>query len=126
MNKIIIILIFTMSLSYSCKAQSQLELINNYNAQILGTWIEDEDNNYKLIFSNGICKEYVENELITTYNYSIVGNTCGDFTASNTIYLQCSDIEDLQDTCFEILNITNDSLSLLIIDKAERLFFNRQ
>ena len=111
----------------SCKAQTQLQRINTYSTQILDTWVDNEDNNYKLVFfANGTCKEYEGNDLLTTYNYSIESSNCGNFSASNAIYLKWIDTEDLQTTCLEILNITDDSLSLMIIDKAERLFFNKQ
>jgi len=122
-----ILAIFFFVVFYACKAQSQLELISNHNSQIIGTWEEEEDNNYKLVFSaNGTCKEYENNELITTYTYSIVSSNCNDYSSSNSIYLRWLDEEDSQASCLEILNITDDTLSLMIIDKAERLFFNKQ
>ncbi|MCL6293777.1 hypothetical protein [Jejuia spongiicola] len=117
-------------ISFSCKAQQLIgtqQQINTYSIQIIGTWLDEEDNNYKLVFlTNGTCKEYENSELITTYNYSIVSSNCDDYSASNSIYLRWLDDEDSQISCLEILNITDDSLSLMIIDKAERLFFNKQ
>ena len=125
-----LLFIFTVTITYSCKAQQIIDIqqqINTYSTQIIGTWIDDEDNNYKLEFlSNGICKEYDGSELITTYNYSIKSSNCADYNSSNSYYLKWIDSEDLQTTCLEILNITDNALSLMIIDKAERLFFNKQ
>lgn len=118
----IILTLFIITTAFSCKAQQ----ISEYSTKIIGTWIED-NSSYKLVFlSNGICKEYENSEIITTYNYTIKNESCKNFQASNTIYLEWVDIEDNKKTCFEILNITDDSLSIMIIDKAKNLFFNKQ
>ncbi len=112
-------------LSFSCKAQ-QLQQ-NNYVSDIVGVWTDEEDNNYRLEFlTNGICKEYEGAEVISSYNYSIEYNSCEEFSAPNVIYLKWVDNENLETTCFEILNITDDTLSLMIIEKGKRLFFNKQ
>jgi len=130
--KLIKIILFAgvLLLSYSCKAQinnNQEETINIYSTQILGTWLDEEDDSYKLVFlSNGNCKEYSDNELISTYQFSLEQNSCDSFSATNVIYLKWYDPEDLQTTCLEMLNITDETLSLMIIEKASRLFFNRQ
>jgi len=130
LKQTLLLVIITVSMSYGCKAQqiiSAQQQINTYSSAIIGTWIDEEDNNYKLEFlSNGTCKEYDGSVLITTYNYSIVNSNCGDFNSSSSFYLKWIDTEDLQTTCLEILNITDDVLSLMIIDKAERLFLNKQ
>ncbi len=123
LKKSFLLIILTVIMSYSCKAQQ----ISNYSSKIIGTWIDEEDNNYKLEFlSNGICREYDGNELISIYNYSIVNNNCGEFNSSINFYLKWIDTEDSQTTCLEILNITDEVLSLMIIDRAKRLFLNKQ
>lgn len=112
----------------SCKAQlttNNQEQINAYKTKIIGTWVDEDD--YKLVFSsNGTCKEYDGVNLITTYDFSIKNNNCEKIYANDTVYLKWKDREDSQITCFEILNVTNNSLSIMIIDRAKRLFFNKQ
>ncbi len=115
-------------ISISCKSQelNVQQLINDYSSEIIGVWIDENDENYKLEFlDNGICKEYVGTELIATYNYSLDDN-CEGYIASNTVYLNWVDTEDQKTTCFEINNITNHSLSIMIIDKARVVFFNKE
>ena len=128
--QIFLFILLTSTISYNCKAQESIDIqeqISTYSTQIVNTWVDEDDSNYKLVFlANGTCKEYENNELLTTYNYSIVSNNCCDFSATNTIYLKWIDTEDSQTTCLEILNITDDTLSLMIIDRAKRLFFNKQ
>ena len=124
-----IILIIALIISGGCKAQkiSLQQQMDNYSSKIVNAWVDEEENSYKLEFlANGTCKEYSGNELLTTYNYSIVSDNCKDFSSENTIYLRLVDLEDPSITCFEILNITDTSLSILIIDRAKRLFFNKQ
>ncbi|SHG49069.1 hypothetical protein [Winogradskyella jejuensis] len=125
-----LIVILIISVTYSCKAQQVVDnqqQINIYSSQIIGIWIDDKDDYYKLEFlSNGICKEYDENQMIAEYNYSIVNSNCSNYNSSNSFFLQWIDSEDSRVTCLEILNITDTNLSLMIIDKAERLFFNKQ
>ena len=120
--KIIIIALFLVTITFSCKAQQ----ISEYSTKIIGTWI-DEDSSYKLVFlTSGICKEYENSELISTYSYKIKNENCKNFQAANTIYLEWIDNEDNKITCFEVLNITENSLSIMIIDRAKRLFFIKQ
>lgn len=127
MNKISLVLVIILSFTFGCKAQTQSERIAIYNTEIIGAWIDEDDSNYRLEFlTNGTCKEYEGTELLTTYNYSIEGNSCGDFSTPNVIYLKWVDTEDMQTTCLELLNITDVSLSLMIIERAKRLFFNKQ
>ena len=126
MNKTQIILYLAFTLTFSCFCNAQISL-NNYSNLIIGTWEEEEDSEYSLVFSsNGNCSEYSENELLSTYTYSIEDSNCDNYTALNTTYLKLIDLDDSQITCFEILNIEEEVLSLLIIDKANRLFFIRQ
>lgn len=120
-------LIFLITLS--CKAQINQEqaIVNDFSTKIIGTWIEEEDQNYKLIFlSNGLCKEYVNQQLVSTYNYIVSGNSCGQYNESDVVFLKWVDNEDSENYCMEILNVTDDALSLMIIDRGKRLFFNKQ
>lgn len=126
----ILMIAITFAMSYSCQAQlsaSLPEQISIYSTEIIGTWVDEEDNNYKLVFlSNGNCKEYDGSQLVTTYNYSITQASCANYNSRNSFYLKWFDTEDSQTSCLEILNITDNALSLMIVDKAERLFLVKE
>lgn len=112
-----VILIYGLSSSFISSPQDE----------IIGSWILEDDQDYKLEFTlNGTCNEYYENNIVTTYNFSIVTNSCDNFTQQNSIYLKLIDNSDLAITCFEIGKISNNTLSLMIIDKGKMLFFIKQ
>lgn len=122
------ILVIVMLLSFSCKAQQVNSVMqtNNYSTDIIGVWVDSDDPNYKLEFLNGTCKVNQGDQLISTYNYSIENNNCENYSASNTIYLKWVNLAAQQNSCFEIANMTENTLSLMIIDNAKILFFNKQ
>ena len=101
---------------------------NSPEEQIIGTWmLENSSPEYKLIFTNnGICKEYEDNELLTTYSYSLENNSCESYAATATLYLKLIDNSDQSTTCFELSSITDNTLSLMIIDKGKMMLFNKE
>jgi hypothetical protein len=114
-------------LSFSCNAQVKLLQSKNYETKIIGLWTLESDTNYKLEFlTNGKCKEYNGNDLLTIYDFSIKSYSCENYSTSNSIYLKWIDNEDSGVTCFEIGNITDSTLSLMIIDRGKMLLFNKQ
>ena len=112
MNKLkLITLIMLLSITYSCKAQSQLQ-ISNYNTEIIGTWVSNEDSSYKRVFtSNGICNDYSEEELVSTYTYNI-STSCEEENTHGFIYLNLID-EDNDKYCFEINAINENNSNVL-------------
>ena len=121
---IIIFTLFTV-ISFNCKAQQISE--NQYASKILGTWVLEEDTNNKLEFtSNGLCKVYENNILNTTYQYSFVTTNCKNYSESNIIYLKWIDLDDFEVSCLEVSGMTIDTLSLMIIDSAQILYYNKQ
>ncbi len=124
--KLLFILVFIL-IATGCRSQGVLQQINEYSDSIIATWVEEEDNSYKFTFlENGICEEYVDDELLSTFNFT-VQNNCKNYSATNTFYLKLVNTSDDQEIiCFEILNITENYLSLMIIDKAERLLFVKE
>ncbi|QMU63747.1 MAG: hypothetical protein GKR88_05215 [Flavobacteriaceae bacterium] len=111
MKKIKITLITTTLLivSLSCKAQQIQE--PNLDSKIIGTWIHNEDNNVKLIFSsNGKLYHYYDNALTDTYDYWITTECNGRITTANyDIFLKLTDNEDLDTTCDLLSAIHTDS-----------------
>lgn len=114
-----------MIITYSCRAQQINE--SQYSTNIVGTWILEEDSNNKLVFtSNGLCKVYEAGTLENTYEYSFQDNNCQNYSASNTVYLKWKDVHTLEFTCIEVSGMTNNTLSLMLIDNAKILYYNRQ
>ena len=100
-----------LSITYGCKAQSQLQ-ISNYNTEIIGTWVSNEDFSYKRVFtSNGICNDYSEEELVSTYTYNI-STSCEEENTLGFIYLNLID-EDNDKYCFEINAINENNSNVL-------------
>jgi len=93
---------------------------------ILGTWVlEDSNPEYKLEFTNSQCKLYVDGILKSTDTYSIDKNSCGTYSADNSYFLKR--INSYQDIgCMEISNLTNEVMSLMIIDKGKILPYHKQ
>jgi len=84
MNKINLTLIIVLVFTFSCKAQTQLQKLNNYNKLIVGTWVSEDDSSHKIEFtSNGKYKIFIDDNLEGTYEYSL-NTTCG--TNSNNGY----------------------------------------
>ena len=74
---LILTLILTLGFTFSCKAQSQLEYLNTYTTDIVGTWISEDDSSHKIEFtSNGIYNIYINGNLEGTFEYSLA-TTCG-------------------------------------------------
>lgn len=108
-KNILILIILTLGFTFGCKAQSQLEQLNNYSSLIIATWVSKDDSSHKIEFTlSGAYKIYINNNLEGTYEYSL-NTTCG--TNSNNgfdIFLKTqSNITDY--TCNVINNIHTDS-----------------
>lgn len=109
----------------SCKAQQISE--SQYSSNIIGTWVLEEGSNNKLIFtSNGLCKVFEAEGLEATYEYSFQNNNCQNYSANNTVYLSWKDVHTLEFTCVEVSGMTNNTLSLMLIDSAQILYYNRE
>ena len=110
---------------FSCKAQSQLQQINNYNSLIVGSWVSEDDQTYKIEFTgNGIQKEYINNELQDeTYNYIIV-SSCGT-NANNSFDIYLKRFEDSNNFVCDIINNIytdeNDEVTLSITTERGQL-----
>ena len=110
MKNIYLVLLF-LTITFGCKAQQRTQL-NDYTTEIIGTWISNDDLNYKREFTNnGICKDYSENVLVSTFSYSI-GSSCENENTVDFIYLQLID-EDDDVYCFEINGINENDSNIL-------------
>lgn|SRR5690606_24919626 len=133
-NKITLLLIIVFSL-LAIKVQGQQININNaniteINSKIIGTWISEEDSNWKIIFnSQGICYWSYNNVITETFSYSISTTSpqCDYNVRTNTsedFYLKIINQGDNNEQlCYEILGVDNESLSLSSIGIGVKYFY---
>ena len=101
------------------------------DASIVGTWISEEDTNWKMVFTTSKCKWFYENIQTEEFNYLLSNTTpqCGE-TVSITVhteYLQITNSADPNDkTCYEVFGISMESLSIRMIGSGKLLVFDRQ
>lgn len=100
-------------------------------ASIVGTWISEEDSNWKMVFENNTCTWFYQNEITQTYNFSISNSSpqCGEdvYVNNNTEYLKITKTQNTSDEiCYEIYGLSEQYLTLRVVNKSGFLIFNRQ
>ena len=104
-----------------------VNLVNQTNPEIIGTWINEEDTSYKLVFlDTGVLKEYVNDELMGTLNYTISHN-CGSESDTSIEFLKKIE-SDGSIYCFEInaINVNNNGiLSIRSMENGKLYIFNK-
>lgn len=103
----IFILLFIMSFS---SAMSQVQQ-PNLSTEIIGTWIAENDNTYKLVFTQaGHMKTYFNNVLSSDFLFSITTQCRGQILTSNyDIFLKLIDTEGNDIYCNYLNGIHTDS-----------------
>jgi hypothetical protein len=105
----------------------------NIQSLLTETWINEDDSLWKVVFNeNGLCYWYYNNQITETFTYliSVTNPQCGYNVVINTgedFYLQLVDPEDATITCYEILGVDNESLSLSLIGEINvKYYFLKQ
>ncbi len=124
---VICLLLLSVLTIVSFKTQKAIKLDGN----IVGTWISEEDTNWKMVFTSTTCKWYYQNVQIDEYTFVLSNTTpqCEETVSvtPKTEYLQITNIIDPNDkTCYEVFGISNQSLSIRMIGSGELLIFDRQ
>ncbi|MDO6389918.1 hypothetical protein Q4E40_07250 [Pontibacter sp. BT731] len=96
--------------------------------KILGTWLSEEDKNWKLVFtSDGKCIQHYGDEVISTENYSISNTSpqCGlEFTVdANSTFLQLINVGDESTICYYITGLSDEYLTLSVVGRGGVLAF---
>lgn len=124
--KYIFIILINLFCLNSCRGQALQE---NVDQEIIGTWIAEDDPKVKLVFSsNGELKDYYNNELTDTYDYSI-SHECGSESDTNAWFLKTSNKAVLEIRCYEIygVNDNNDKvLSIRDMRTGKTFIYNKQ
>lgn len=114
-----------------CSILTSFTEIVNQDASIIGTWISQEDNNYKLVFNGNTCTWIYSGQPNTTYSFSLSNTSpqCGEVVpvTSELNYLRLVNSSNSNETlCYEIYSLTETTLTLRPIEKSGFLIFNRQ
>jgi hypothetical protein len=101
------------------------------DASIVGTWISEEDTNWKMVFTTSRCKWFYENVQTEEFNYLLSNTTpqCGETVSitAHTGYLQITNVTDTNDKdCYEIYGLTDEILTLRPFGRGGFLIFHRQ
>ena len=115
----------------TCSILTSFTVIMNQEASIIGSWISEEDHNYKMVFNGNTCSWVYSGQPTTTYSFTLSNSSpqCGEVvpvtTASN--YLKLVNVNNNSDTmCYEVYSLSETTLTLRPIDKSGFLVFNRQ
>lgn len=110
----------------------QSTLVQKEKSNIVGTWVEENDSNWKLQFnSQSKCFWYYTGEATEEYTYTIQNTSpqCGleVDTGNNFTYLQLNNINDsTEKICYEILSLNDEYLQLRMIKKGGFIRFKKQ
>jgi hypothetical protein len=104
---------------------------NNPETEILGNWVSNLDTSVKLNFtSRGICREYYNNELVSSSRFEFVNSCEGNPSIpSSTLYLRLTDINDSESTCYELNAVDyndNDILSITSLIDGKIYLYTEQ
>jgi hypothetical protein len=104
-------------------------IYQNQDASIKGTWISENDNSYKMVFSGSNCTWLYTGQPSTTYSFTVSNTSpqCGEVVPVGNDYLKLVNLNDNNDImCYEIYGLSETTLTLRPIDKSGVLVFNRQ
>jgi|GEM_PF-1011189 len=113
-------------INYKAYSRERLQIVI---ADLEGTWISDDDNSWKMIFTADKCYWYSNNELTGEYNYSVSTTSpqCGVAVLTGDDYLQLINSQNTNDKmCYVINDAGAKTLSLSPVDKGGVLVFTKQ
>jgi hypothetical protein len=112
---------------------------NDLNQDIIGTWVSEDDSNWKIEFTtNGKCYWYYTGDSTEIYTYTITdfsnslsqtAEFCGKTVSARkkqSYYLKLVGGESNDSLCYEIFGITETSLSINSLGKSKIIVFDKQ
>jgi len=102
------------------------------DSSIVGTWISENDTNWKINFdSNGNSIWFYNNSQTDTYVYSLNNSSpkCNNnvLVNSKTNYLTLTNNSDINDKiCYEVYSISSSKLTLREINSSSLLIFDKE
>lgn len=106
---------------------------------IIGTWVLEDDNSTKWVFTDDHCYWYYNDTLEDTFTYTIQDLSNAPSSGSPTLlcgqavktgntedfYLKLIDLDD-DEYCYEIFGLDNEKLSINFLGQAEIKVFNKE
>lgn len=110
---------------------SSFTIYQDQDTSIEGTWISEEDNNYRMVFNGTTCTWLYTGQSPTTFSFTLSNTSpqCGEVVpiGNELIYLKLVNLNNSNDIlCYEIYSLSATTLTLRPIDKSGFLIFNRQ
>lgn len=110
---------------------SSFTIYQGQDTSIEGTWISEEDNNYRMVFNGTTCTWLYTGQSPTTFSFTLSNTSpqCGEVVpiGNELIYLKLVNLNNSNDIlCYEIYSLSATTLTLRPIDKSGFLIFNRQ
>ena len=101
------------------------------STKILGTWVSEEDSNWKLVFtSDGKCIQHYGDEVISNESFSISNTSpqCGFEVTVNadSAFLQLTDMGDGSMICYYITGLHDEYLTLSVVGQGGVLAFSKK
>jgi hypothetical protein len=94
---------------------------------ILGTWVSEQDKKWKLVFTPTTCTQYYSGKTTSAERYAFSNTTpqCGEKVPVEkyTSYLQLTDMQNHEATCYEVNGLTATTLSLRPIHNGGAMVF---
>lgn len=120
----ILMVSLTSLMLYSYKA------VSNIDSDIQGTWVSESDANWKMVFEESNCKWFYNGQLQDDYTYQVNNSSpqceIDVLIDSSTKYLSLINSADSTDkTCYEIYGLSENTLTLRVIDRGGFLIFHR-
>jgi hypothetical protein len=104
-------LFMILCITISCKAQTQVDRLNDYTSEIIGIWLSNDDADHKIEFtSSNDYKIFIDDNLEETFKYYL-NTSCGSNSNNGfDIFLKIQQNSfDQNYSCHIINNITTTS-----------------
>jgi ABC-type enterochelin transport system permease subunit len=114
-----------------CSVLTSFTTVFNQEASIIGSWISEEDSNYKMVFNGSTCTWLYTGQPSVTYHFTLSNTSpqCGERVPVTTEmnYLKLVNANNSEEQyCYEIYSLSETTLTLRPVDKSGFLVFNRQ
>ena len=114
-----------------CSVLTSFTTVFNQEASIIGSWISEEDSNYKMVFNGSTCTWLYNGQPTVTYHFTLSNTSpqCGETVPVTTEmnYLKLVNANNSEEQyCYEIYSLSETTLTLRPVDKSGFLVFNRQ
>ncbi len=113
--------------AYPSGNQKPMTFLASCKANILGTWISKDSQELKMTFTKDSCYQINNGKVFEKdlYRISLVSPPCGVTKSSDPgdVYLTLTNIEDKNNTCMEILDLTKKHYAYRAMEATNNVMF---